>query len=571
MNKIVILLLVSVSLLVSAQRISNNLRMQKGEFGSLEFVQETDDLYEKIVYSSEFNLVTNDVQREQYYSEIMETSKYNQQRMKEGVIYQCKNRNIAPGNNHKEEYFDFVPVLYGSLYPKVNTVSFEGTCFKQITVTMTQLPSADEVDFVIETHGHKGPLCREWLLLATSQRYIIQHLAMKKTHKVTVKNIKQFDIDEISNDGFRVYGFCDEIKPTIVALFKTLTLFVGGLSAKASLPIIGSHVPEYMQRSNQKFLKESMDWNLRARKPKVNLLDPSLVKSGDFIAIYRLDGLDEIIMWGTGSHIGHSTVALWIEDELFIVESQDAWYWPQHGIQRTPFHQWIEWAHNADFNVALLPLNEAARARWNNDAAIQFFKENEGYPYGYHNFLYSWIDTEENNYPPVIPYKFVPVLFGMLNHLMPTVIESFFLQSLNFRLGTAGLSYDDIVVEAYNQGKTIEGLMAEPEIQGWMYSDGPSYVCSCFVAGVWQAGGLFYDYPINVTEFTPKDIYQMAFFDSNPVLPQSCMDNDPDLPYCQLTGKWKVDLPGYNSIEPYPLMNQNCESIAPEYVRTNGC
>jgi len=386
-----------------------------------------------------------------------------------------------------------------------------------------------------------------------------------------LKNIKQFDIDEVSNDGFRAYGFCDEIKPTVIALFKTLTLFVGGLTTKPSLPIIGSHVPEYMQRSNQKFLKEAMNWNIRQRPARMNLIDPKEVHSGDFLAIYRLDGLDELVMYGTGGQIGHSTMALWIEDELFVVESQDAWYWPQHGIQRTPFHQWIQWAHNADFNVALLPLNAAARARWNNDAAIEFFKKMEGYPYGYHNFLFSWIDTEERNYPSVIPSKFVPVLFGMLNQLIPTAIESFFLESLNHRLGTQGLDYPQIIVEAFNQGKTIEQLMAEPEIEGWMYSDGPSYVCSCFVAGMWKAGGLFYDYPINATEFTPKDIYQMAFFDNDAVLPQSCIDNDPDLPYCQLTGKWKVDLPGYNTIEPYPLMNQRCESIAPAYERNVGC
>jgi hypothetical protein len=35
----------------------------------------------------------------------------------------------------------------------------------------------------------------------------------------------------------------------------------------------------------------------------------------------RLDGLDEIIMYGTGSHVGHSTMALRFDGELYIVES----------------------------------------------------------------------------------------------------------------------------------------------------------------------------------------------------------------------------------------------------------
>lgn len=42
----------------------------------------------------------------------------------------------------------------------------------------------------------------------------------------------------------------------------------------------------------------------------------------------RLDGLDPIIMYGSGSHAGHSTMALRFDGELYIVESQAAWYWP---------------------------------------------------------------------------------------------------------------------------------------------------------------------------------------------------------------------------------------------------
>lgn len=36
-------------------------------------------------------------------------------------------------------------------------------------------------------------------------------------------------------------------------------------------------------------------------------------------------------------------------------------------------------------------------------------------------------------------------------------------------------------------------LMAIPEIDGWVYNDGESYVCSSFVAAVYRAGGLLVD------------------------------------------------------------------------------
>ena len=44
--------------------------------------------------------------------------------------------------------------------------------------------------------------------------------------------------------------------------------------------------------------------------------------------IMRLDGLDQLIMTGTGSHAGHMVMALHFQGELYVVEAQDAWYWP---------------------------------------------------------------------------------------------------------------------------------------------------------------------------------------------------------------------------------------------------
>jgi hypothetical protein len=55
----------------------------------------------------------------------------------------------------------------------------------------------------------------------------------------------------------------------------------------------------------------------------------------------RLDGIDPMIMYGSGSHTGHSVMALRMEGELYIVESQDGWYWPREGIQKNKWSDWI--------------------------------------------------------------------------------------------------------------------------------------------------------------------------------------------------------------------------------------
>jgi hypothetical protein len=76
-----------------------------------------------------------------------------------------------------------------------------------------------------------------------------------------------------------------------------------------------------MENENVAFLSEVMNYNLIKRPVNKVEIDESQIKSGDFLAIMRLDGLDPIIMYGTGSHAGHSTMALWFDDGLYVIES----------------------------------------------------------------------------------------------------------------------------------------------------------------------------------------------------------------------------------------------------------
>jgi len=156
----------------------------------------------------------------------------------------------------------------------------------------------------------------------------------------------------------------------------------------------------------------------------------------------------------------------------------------------------------------------------------------EGYPYGYHNFLFGWIDTPEDNFPNLMPYLLLPVVFEVLDKISHPVVNSFILEALNHRLESSGLGFQEIVKEAASRGMTLDQVIAMPEKDYWVYSDGPSYVCSCLVVGLWKAAGLFEGYNIHATEFTPKDIYNLNFFNTNPDLPEQCRLSDPDLPYC---------------------------------------
>ena len=87
----------------------------------------------------------------------------------------------------------------------------------------------------------------------------------------------------------------------------------------------------------------------------------------------------------------------------------------------------------------------------------------------------------------------------------------------------------------------------------------------------WKNGGLFGDLTINPNEFGPRDIYQLDIFDKNYQRPQECIDDNPELPYCQIMGKFVFTLDGYSTITPYSNMNERCPSVGPEFIRKEGC
>ena len=53
--------------------------------------------------------------------------------------------------------------------------------------------------------------------------------------------------------------------------------------------------------------------------------------------------------------------------------------------------------------------------------------------------------------------------------------------------------------------------------------------------------------------------------------PLACKEANPDLPYCQIMGKWQVPIFWYSSIPLYDHMNEKCPSLAPDFYRPSDC
>ena len=476
-------------------------------------------------------------------------------------------------------FYYFLPVFKARVSEEGVSQEFASGCFKSNKFTIVKL-SKEETIVTLASTNPKNIFCRDAYWITTSNLHSIRDVAFHGEHRITFKNISQDDLDEIKVNGIKVFAFCQGFFTSLHSFYNSLKLYIGGLGKNTGsfLPILRPEVPDYMIKNNLEFLGKFANFHPQSRGEfgkSILDIDEKEIKSGDFVAIYRLDGLDPLIMFGSGARTGHSAVACWIDGELYVLESQDGWYWPKRGIQRNKFKQWIQWAHNADFNVAILPLREEIRQKFDVEKALKWFTSGiEGLNYGYHNFLFSWIDTPYENFnSKILQAEVLLSVFSVLEKVTKPTADTIIGESLNLRVGTKGLTIPQVAAEAARQGLSFEDVLALPEKEEWKYSDGTNYVCSCFVAAFWKNGGLFEGLDILPNEFTPKDVYQLDFFDLEYKnrRPQACQEADPELPYCQIIGKYQVLLDGYSTIKPYSHMNEKCPSVAPTFFRPADC
>jgi len=360
-------------------------------------------------------------------------------------------------------------------------------------------------------------------------------------------------------------------------IYETILLFFGGL--------IGAHVPEWTAAENLQFLQDHMNVTMPVRTITEVDIPTSQIQSGDFLGVIRLDGLDPMLAWAMGSHTGHTCITIWINGTLYVAESTvNSAYWPTNGIQITPWATWLKQARDANYNVVHLPLDPKIASKFDVDSAIKFFYSVEGLPYGFHNLFTGWIDTPEDNYPVPLSSQLVQLLAPFAQWLLQKEIGigetyDFLAQGLNHRLKTQGLTIGQAYMAGLKQGLNFTSLVTMPEQDSWVFQNGagfksgPSMVCDVFVMEMWKAGGIFSHLAdqIEATEFTNWDAYSLNIFNSNYQRPTQCQVADPDLPFCQLLGEYRMHLPQYNTVTPFAHMREKCPSEAPDYIKPQYC
>jgi hypothetical protein len=373
---------------------------------------------------------------------------------------------------------------------------------------------------------------------------------------------------QVKTKGFSVFLMPAGMLGTLVALWDALPIFSNS---------------GWGESANIAFLESHMGANITKRpQPWVTNISTADVHSGDFLALSKVrgrwGGFETLEKWVTGAYAGHTAVCLRDPDNnLWVGESGHENEEGEEVIVVIPWEEWweLQLKDVAAPHVALLPMHPDLRAIFNETAAWEYAQRMNGLPYGYHNMIFSWIDTRRDNYPPPLDSNLVASVITMWTRLQPSYASNMWNEALNKRLDTEGLDLPSIIVESEKRGISFAELLAIPEQDHWEYSDGFSTTCVAFILQIYKAAGLFgpLSTSIQVTEFTIRDAYMLKLWEDDiSRLPAWCNGNSTSpQPYCQILGQYNMELPGYNTIIPYPHMNERCSSLPPVYKRPSKC
>ncbi|WCJ32902.1 hypothetical protein M5689_014298 [Euphorbia peplus] len=476
--------------------------------------------------------------------------------------------------NYLNSPLDILPTFVGTALPGNESVNWKGACFYDNSAWM-EFHNKTGSQFGGGTLHLKASkphswTCMDLYVFATPYRVTWDYYFISREHTLEIDEWEDAaEYNYVKNRGVSIFLMQAGMLGTLRALWDVFPLFSN---------------TGWGEKSNIGFLEKHMGANFEIRpQPWVTNISTDDIHSGDFLAISKIrgrwGGFETLEKWVSGAYAGHSAVCLRdAEGKLWVGESGHENEQGEDIIAMLPWDEWWEFELTKDDSnphISLLPMHPDLRAKFNETAAWEYALTMNGQPYGYHNMIFSWIDTVDGNYPPPLDAHLVASVMTVWSQMQPEYAANLWAEALNKRLGTQGLNLSDILVEVEKRGSSFGELLAVPEQDDWVYSDGRSASCIAFVLELYKAAGLFnpISSSVQVTEFTIKDAYTLRFFETNSSrLPKWCNDvDDVKLPYCQIKGKYRMELPGYNTVDPYPHMNEKCPSLPPKYYRTQNC
>lgn len=474
-------------------------------------------------------------------------------------VFSLHNQHLRPSHCQYRGLLQSFPELVGTMNSTVRELHFTTECFGDMNMTLVFLtPETLKVRLVTgEAYDY---LCFETLLLVVFGRVYPDIVFMSGEHTYLFRPLTPKQLGELDVFGVKVYLVCGTVPDMLYNGFYLAHLFAGVVNQEERRPSVAA------EDTVVELLSTYMNYTLLRRPQVLPALNLTSIHSGDLLGVMEVAGPGAFIMYISGSRLSHIAMALWISQELYVVESFI------FGITRTPYHTWIKYANRYNFCVVLLPLKPEIRVKFNSTAALNYFTSMQGTPYGWHNFLYGWLDTPHANLAPPVDTEQILLTAYIIEQANYSQSQVLLSDGLNKRLNTTGLDIMGAVKTAERRGKSIYEVMAESERDEWSYDGRKSLVCSAFAVMMFKNAGIEGFFPLQATEMTPRDLYSIDIFDKHPDYVSVCQVNDPDLPYCQITGKYRLDLgEEYGKDRLGQHSYQTCASKPPRYERDPNC
>ena len=192
--------------------------------------------------------------------------------------------------------FAMDPVFIADLSPSTPTASYtSGICFQQMDMTFA-VTSPTTFDVTMTLGNKISPLCHEYIMFGNTEFWHFEVFYGIGEHHFTFNMANLDEQEDVSFGGVKLFMTCNGLIEETVAILRTVELFFD-IEADKSLT-----VPQYMVDANLAFLSETLEYNMETRPINFVDIDESLVKSGDFFGVVRLDGTSPMIMYGTLHH-----------------------------------------------------------------------------------------------------------------------------------------------------------------------------------------------------------------------------------------------------------------------------
>lgn len=475
----------------------------------------------------------------------------------------------TPQDHYVKEYpyFRFLPVFAGSAIPNGFPAAFPNDCFRD-TSAVAKLShnattgQASGVSVTFTVSNRSDLLCADHYALITVESLHIVTINKEGTHDVQWDfgaKLTAAELFDVSTNGVRIGKIMISPANVLYALNSTVELFVPALTE--------ANVSPRAAEVNVDFLRKYAGINMPPLTAPLRVPNASEIHSGDLFGGIRLDGLDPMLAWAMGASTGHMTAAIWEDGQLYVTESttKDS-YWPTDGIQKTPYDQWVQQVLRADYHFVWMPLKPEYQQKYDVQKALQTLHTFLGMPYGYHNMLWAWIDTEVSNYPCVPPnwdlcldWQLVMPAFGFVDKIVPAISDKLWLQAFNKRLGTVNMTTAQVYMQLAAKGLSFTDLTMIPEQDNWMYTDGYSRMCDAWACTLLKSAGVFGEMgdQFQCTESTNWDVSALDLYSFKQ----------------QITGAYTMDIKGFDtkSWAPYPHYAEGCASRAPYYNKTRDC